>query len=163
MKHKHHIIPRYEGGSNDADNLVELTPTQHSMWHYAEFLRKKDMRDYCAHKMILGDVHNPDFRRARNLAFQDKIQEGFRKWKEENPGEMTRIGRLGYEAQRDKFAKEGRTVAEKSWIITTPTGEELLITNLAKYCRENDLLKHKMCEVAKGTYKQHRGYSVRRA
>lgn len=162
MRHNHHIIPRYEGGSDEPENLVTLTPIQHSMWHWAEYQRKGDYRDYCAHKMILGDVHNPEFRRARNLAFQDKIQEGFRKWKEENPGELSRIGKLGYKAQRDKFEKEGRTIAEKKWLVTTPTGEELEITNLAKFCREHNLLKHKMCDVSKGRYSQHRGYKVRK-
>ena len=160
MRHNHHIIPRYAGGSDEPENLVSLTPIQHSMWHWAEFQRKGDYKDYCAHKMILGDVHNPDFRRARNIAFQDKIQEGSRKWREANPGIMTRIGKLGYNAQREKFKREGRTIAEQLWIVTTPKGEVIEVRNLAKFCRENNLLKNKMSEVAKGVWQQHRGYKV---
>ena len=56
MKHKHHIIPRYEGGSNSKDNLVELTSTQHSMWHFAEWQRKQDFRDYMAWKCLSGQI-----------------------------------------------------------------------------------------------------------
>lgn len=32
-KEKHHIIPRCLGGSDDADNLVELTPEEHYLAH----------------------------------------------------------------------------------------------------------------------------------
>jgi hypothetical protein len=35
--HTHHIIPRYRGGTDSLENLVQLTVTQHSMWHYAEW------------------------------------------------------------------------------------------------------------------------------
>ena len=56
MKHKHHIIPRYEGGSNLQENLVELSTTQHAMWHYAEWIRKKDERDYLAWKCLSGQI-----------------------------------------------------------------------------------------------------------
>jgi hypothetical protein len=35
--HKHHIIPRYMGGSNSKDNLVEVTVTQHAMFHFCNY------------------------------------------------------------------------------------------------------------------------------
>jgi len=56
MKHKHHIIPRYEGGTNLQENLVELSTVQHAMWHYAEWTRKKDQRDYLAWKCLSGQI-----------------------------------------------------------------------------------------------------------
>jgi hypothetical protein len=56
MKHKHHIIPKYEGGTNLKENLVELSTTQHAMWHYAEWTRKKDERDYLAWKCLSGQI-----------------------------------------------------------------------------------------------------------
>ena len=37
MKHRHHIIPRYMGGSNKKENLVEVTITQHAMLHYCNY------------------------------------------------------------------------------------------------------------------------------
>lgn len=54
MKHLHHIIPRYEGGSDFAENLVELTVTQHAMWHFAEWQRKGDWRDEKAWRGLAG-------------------------------------------------------------------------------------------------------------
>ena len=47
-KHKHHIIPQYEGGSDFAENIVELTVIQHAMWHFAEWKRKGNWRDRIA-------------------------------------------------------------------------------------------------------------------
>lgn len=54
MKHKHHIIPRYEGGSDDAENIVELSVTQHAMWHFAEWQRKKRWEDKLAWRGLAG-------------------------------------------------------------------------------------------------------------
>ncbi len=54
MKHNHHIKPRYEGGSDDPSNLVLLTPTQHAMWHYAEWLRKGNWQDDLAWRVLCG-------------------------------------------------------------------------------------------------------------
>lgn len=50
MKHKHRIIPGYEGGEYTEGNVIELTPTQHAMWHYAEWLRKENHEDLIAWK-----------------------------------------------------------------------------------------------------------------
>jgi transcriptional regulator with GAF, ATPase, and Fis domain len=56
MKHKHHIIPRYEGGSDFAENIIELTVTQHAMWHFAEWQRKGNWQDRTAWKMLVGET-----------------------------------------------------------------------------------------------------------
>ena len=55
-KHKHHIIPQYEGGSDFAENLVELTVTQHAMWHFAEWQRKNRWQDRIAWMGLAGII-----------------------------------------------------------------------------------------------------------
>jgi hypothetical protein len=35
--HKHHIIPRYMGGTDAVENLVEITVTQHAMYHFCNY------------------------------------------------------------------------------------------------------------------------------
>jgi hypothetical protein len=35
--HKHHIIPRYMGGPDTLENLVEVTVTQHAMFHFCNY------------------------------------------------------------------------------------------------------------------------------
>lgn len=54
MKHKHRIIPGYEDGEYTEVNTVELTPTQHAMWHFAEWKRKGDWRDEKAWRGLAG-------------------------------------------------------------------------------------------------------------
>jgi len=33
MKHKHHIIPKHMGGTDDPSNLIELTVEEHAEAH----------------------------------------------------------------------------------------------------------------------------------
>jgi len=51
--------------------------------------------------------------------------------------------------------------SSKSWIITYPDGIEKLITNLKKFCRDNNLNPSCMRDIIKGRQKIHRGFSVR--
>jgi hypothetical protein len=75
MKHKHHIIPRYEGGSNLQENLVELTTTQHSMWHYAEWIRKKNDEDYLAWKCLSGQIGKEEIQKIKSKIGYDIMKE----------------------------------------------------------------------------------------
>jgi hypothetical protein len=56
MKHKHRIIPGYEGGEYTEGNVVDLTLVQHVMWHYAEWTRKQNVQDQVAYKMLSGQI-----------------------------------------------------------------------------------------------------------
>jgi hypothetical protein len=159
MVHKHHIIPKYAGGTDDPSNIVELTPTQHAMWHWAEWQRKQNYLDFCAHKLILGDVKNPEFRSARAKAFGSK---NGKRCHEIHPHLAKENAKKGNKAQRESLAGEGRTIAEKAWIVTNPEGEEFQIRNMAKFCRENDLDKGKMSGVASGNRKHHKGWKCRK-
>lgn len=49
MKHKHHIIPKHMGGSNDPSNLIELTREEHAHAHmklYEQHGKKEDLGAY---------------------------------------------------------------------------------------------------------------------
>jgi hypothetical protein len=75
MKHKHHIIPRYAGGDNLQENLVELTTTQHAMWHYAEWTRKKDDRDYLAWKCLSGQIGKEEIQKIKSRIGYNKMKD----------------------------------------------------------------------------------------
>ena len=60
MKQKHHIVPRYEGGSDDPSNLVELTVTEHAMWHFAEWQRKRRKEDFIAWKSLSSTIEEAE-------------------------------------------------------------------------------------------------------
>ena len=49
MKHKHHIIPKHMGGSDDPTNLIDLTRAEHAEAHmklYEQFGKKEDLGAY---------------------------------------------------------------------------------------------------------------------
>jgi len=54
MKHKHHLIPKYLGGSNDPQNLVEVSTTQHAMFHYCNWCLWGNEEDKIAWKALAG-------------------------------------------------------------------------------------------------------------
>lgn len=56
MKHKHHILPRYRGGQDIAENIIEVTVTQHAMFHYCNWSLWKDDRDRLAWKGLVGEI-----------------------------------------------------------------------------------------------------------
>jgi hypothetical protein len=68
MIHKHHIVPKYEGGSDYAENIVELTVTQHAMWHFAEWCRKGNWQDQCAWQSLSGLIGKEEAHRMASSA-----------------------------------------------------------------------------------------------
>lgn len=58
--HKHHIIPRHAGGTDDPDNLVELTVEDHAIAHLVRYRIYGDERDLVASRMISGQISNYD-------------------------------------------------------------------------------------------------------
>lgn len=54
MKHVHHILPKYLGGTDDPSNLIELTVEEHAEAHRILFEQYGNIEDYCAWKGLLG-------------------------------------------------------------------------------------------------------------
>ena len=120
MKHKHHIKPRYEGGSDDPKNLVELTPTQHAMWHFAEWQRKGNWQDKLGWQVLCGRMTREEslrlaviennksrageVRGPRSREVRQKIAEGVRKFwgKSEQPRLPPPIGGRGVRGRLPK-------------------------------------------------------------
>lgn len=48
----------------------------------------------------------------------------------------------------------------KSFVVTNINGEVYIITNMAKFCRDNNLSASKMCSVSKGNRTHHKGWKV---
>ena len=54
--HKHHIIPRYKGGLDNKENLVEVTVTQHAMFHFCNYQLWGNDEDKLAWKALSGQI-----------------------------------------------------------------------------------------------------------
>lgn len=49
---KHHIVPRYAGGTNDISNLIVLTYRQHILAHLLLYRKYKNIEDLTAYKLM---------------------------------------------------------------------------------------------------------------
>ena len=136
LTHKHHIIPKYEGGSDAADNITELTVTQHAMWHFAEWKRKKDPRDKLAWQGLAGiigheEVHRiasafssidreytPEFRQKLRDTWTDERKERHSKrmselWADPTSRVQRTLGNLRRNEPHTERAKQRMSVAKK--------------------------------------------------
>ncbi|MGA9382800.1 MAG: hypothetical protein WBV73_28905 [Phormidium sp.] len=49
-------------------------------------------------------------------------------------------------------------IYRKEWLIITPDGDELTVSNLSSFCQAHKLDSGCMVKVAQGKFKQHKGY-----
>jgi len=61
--HRHHIIPKFLGGTDVADNLVYLTPYDHAQEHKKLFEEHGRKEDAGAYNMIMAQSVTKDFER----------------------------------------------------------------------------------------------------
>ena len=56
MRHKHHIIPKHMGGTNDPSNIVELTVAEHADAHNLLYALHKHPYDKIAELALLEQI-----------------------------------------------------------------------------------------------------------
>lgn len=75
MTHKHHIIPKYMGGSDDTSNLIELTVEQHAEEHRILFEKYGLWQDEIAWKGLLGLISKEEIvRRVQSEAAKERLE-----------------------------------------------------------------------------------------
>lgn len=47
---RHHVTPKYKGGTNDSENIVRISRTCHAMFHYCNWQLWGNVEDYIAYK-----------------------------------------------------------------------------------------------------------------
>jgi len=95
-KHKHHIIPKHMGGSNDLSNLIELTVEEHAEAHRVLYEQHGHWQDEVAWKALTGQITSDDIRRIETIMTwtgrkhteetKEKIREARKKQKNTNRG-----------------------------------------------------------------------------
>lgn len=61
--HKHHIIPKHIGGTDDPSNLIEVTVEEHAEIHRKLWEKDGRWQDYVAWKALEGQISIDDLRR----------------------------------------------------------------------------------------------------
>lgn len=149
MLHKHHIIPRHAGGTDDPDNLVYLTVEEHAEAHkqlYEEYGRWQDKLAWQGlsgqigkEEMIAGIYANRKTRLGVVLSDETKRKISMTKRGSTLSDETKRkiskslTGIPASQTQKDKVSVK----LAKTWKITDPGGNIFVIENLRKWSREN--------------------------
>lgn len=85
MKHIHHIIPRYAGGTDSPGNLIELTVEEHAEAHRLLWEANGDLRDKMAWLMLVGKTTEAEIIRIElaKSGFEEFLsnEERRNKWK----------------------------------------------------------------------------------
>jgi hypothetical protein len=85
--HKHHIIPRHAGGTDDHSNLIELTIEEHAEAHKKLWEEHGRWQDQIAWKALSGTIGQDDiiYRKIRPNLGKKLSEETRKKMSENNP------------------------------------------------------------------------------
>lgn len=120
--HKHHIIPRHMGGSDDPTNLIEVSVEEHAELHLSLYLEHGKTEDWVASQCLSGQMKHYDAtiqiikesaretcrkRNAENNPMWNpdavaKSRAGCKKWWDENPDKKLEV------AERMRKTNKGR-------------------------------------------------------
>ena len=67
MKHKHHIVPKHKGGTDESHNLIEVSVKEHALWHWCEWQLWKEVYDRIAWLSLSGQINVSDAKKLAQL------------------------------------------------------------------------------------------------
>jgi len=173
MKHKHHIIPKHIGGTDDPSNLVELTIPEHAEAHKVLYDKYGRWQDRLAYRALSGMIGKEEIiwevyknrkgmlgkKQSELQKMRSSMANKGKKLTEEHKAKIDPTGRKQPDSQKLKVAE----ALSKPHIVTDPQGNEFRIENLNKFARDNGLDQGNLTKVAQGKSKHHKGYKIRYA
>jgi hypothetical protein len=183
LMHKHHIIPRYMGGSNAPENLVEVTVTQHAMFHFCNFQLWGNMEDSIAWRALAGIIDKEQIvyekvllgvEAARTPEVLQRKKEKFKQIGHQQGKKNSQYGKVwitngtaegSYRIGKDEPIPEGyhkgRVCDNKLtgiYTIIAPTGQIYETDNLGEYGIEHNLIPEEIKKVLSGKRDSHKNY-----
>ena len=158
MKHKHHIIPRHAGGSDDPTNLIELTPAEHAEAHRLLFEKYGRWQDEVAWKGLSKIDENFD-------AVKESISKGGKqgakvsnlRWKDPSEKEKQSIRMKEWASKRNCKTWNG-----KQYEITHPNGIIEIVEGLRQWCSDKGFNANTFANACLRGTKTHGGFSIKR-
>jgi hypothetical protein len=182
-------MPKYKGGSNKKENLVEVSITQHAMYHYCNYKLWSNEEDRIAWLALSGAIGKKEIickavelgrQKALTSEVRKKRKETFEEIKHQQGEKNSQYGTMWitdgtkegtYRIKKgekipDGFRKGRISRDENSinyyYVITTPKGEIIKTKYLYDFCNLYGLSDSNMYRVAKGKVEQYKGYKVHR-
>ena len=99
--HWHHIVPKYEGGSDDPSNLVQLTVEDHAIAHFVRWKMYGDNRDRAAYRVLNGLIDGEEFRRQGCKETQHRLmREGKHNFQKMNAAHYPHVRKIHSERMK---------------------------------------------------------------
>jgi len=159
MKHKHHIIPRHMGGSDDSTNLIELTVEEHADAHKKLYEEYGHWQDYVAWQGLAKLSDKKDLVALR-LSEAGKIGAAKTNLRWKDPDVRLKHSKH----MKEFYAKNSKT---KSWDgklyeIISPDGSVETISGLKQWCEARKFNANTFANACLRGTKTHGGYTVRK-
>lgn len=168
--HKHHIIPRHAGGTDDQSNLVELTIEEHAEAHRLLYEQYNRQEDYLAWKGLGGLIGKDEMVRLKcslnssrpgnlNTFYGMKhTEETKRKISEKRKGHSDNKG-IPKTAEHRKKISERRKEESKKYNFAHVDGQ-LFTGSTGDLARIVGSQTVEVWKLATGKYKTHKGWKL---
>ena len=165
VTHKHHIIPRHAGGTDEPSNLVEVSVEEHAELHLALYLEHGRWQDFYAYQLLAKEVgREKAFYEMRVIAGSKPMtEEGKRKLSETLKGKVISEEQkkcISNTLKGTKQTEEHIHNANKrkfgSYCLTFSNGCVINIHKLAEWCAANGYSRKCVSNVANGVNKTHK-------
>jgi hypothetical protein len=153
MKHKHHIIPRHMGGTDDPSNLIELTPEEHAEAHRKLYEEHGHWQDYVAWqglaKLASKEEHvHMLLSKAGKKGNMSRIANG-----QTNKGKE-------YNLSQPKNHKGSKNPNAKEYLITYPDGTTEETKALKTWCESKGLKYNSFWNATIANNRAFKGYKA---
>jgi len=158
MKHKHHIIPRHMGGTDDPSNLVELTPEEHAEAHRKLYEEHGRWQDYVAWQ---GLAKLATKKEHVHMLLSEAGKKG-------NAIRNSNGGNTGMKYNLTKSRAEGKypnrkganNPCAKEFTVVHSDGTQEQVKSLKTWCEFNGLNYNSFHNQCVGRKKSHKGFSI---
>ena len=155
MKHKHHIIPRHMGGTDDPSNLIELTPEEHAEAHRKLYEDHGHWQDYVAWqglaKLATKEEHV-------HMLLSEAGKKGVR-MRPTNKGKKYNLTKSRAEGKYPD-RKGANNPCAKEFVVVHPDGTQEKVKALKTWCESKGLNYNSFHNQCVGRKKSHKGYSI---
>lgn len=130
-KHKHHIVPRHIGGTDDPSNIIEMSVEEHAETHRKLFEEHGRWQDFVAYRALSGQITHYE----ATIEAIKRTQTG--RVRSEKEIENLRQKRLGRKHSEETRRKISTTQLNNNRIITDEHKQILSNTHKGKKLSDN--------------------------